>query len=138
MAEFFKPEYLKKGNQYRCEKCKTKVDAKKQYRVDQKPTCVILHLKRFNYQARKISSRIIFPETLSLADYEKTPGTGDQKYELTGIVVHLGGSLYSGHYVSYVKSSGRWYSVIQVLFSATIAWLVQSTSTVLEVTRHTC
>lgn len=111
LREFFKPEFLKNANKYRCEKCKTKVEAKKQYRIEKKPNCVVLHLKRFNYQSRKISSTINFAETLSLNEYCDNPAASDQAYELTGIVVHLGGSLYSGHYVSYIKSSGKWYSV---------------------------
>jgi hypothetical protein len=109
LREYFKPEFLKNANRYRCEKCKTKVDAKKQYRIDQRPNTVILQLKRFDYRAHKISSRVTFPEYLSLDEYDVNPCQG-QKYELSGIVVHLGGSLYSGHYVSYVKSAGRWYS----------------------------
>lgn len=88
------------------------MEAKKQYRIDQRPNTVILHLKRFDYQSRKISSRISFPEHLSLSEYEKSSSMDSDKYELTGIVVHMGGSLYSGHYVSYVKSHGKWYSVI--------------------------
>lgn len=110
LKEFFKPEYLKNENRYRCEKCRTKVDAKKQYRIDQRPNCLVLQLKRFDFRARKISSNVSFPEFLSLDDYSTNPVQG-QKYELTGIVVHLGGSLYSGHYVSYVKSAGKWHSV---------------------------
>lgn len=52
-----------------------------------------------------------FPEFLYLDEFAVAPQPG-QQYELTGIVVHLGGSLYSGHYVSYVKSAGRWFSVV--------------------------
>lgn len=35
----------------------------------------------------------------------------DQKpagYELTGIIVHLGSSTHSGHYVAYIKKNGQW------------------------------
>jgi ubiquitin carboxyl-terminal hydrolase 36/42 len=138
LAEFFKAEYLKGANKYRCEKCKTKVEAKKQYRVDMRPNTVVLQLKRFNFQSRKISSRITFPEYLSLSEYEVNASVDSQKYELTGIVEHLGGSLYSGHYVSYVKSQGRWFSVIYDYFSAMIAWSVLANLAELETMRHTC
>lgn len=73
---------------------------------------MILQLKRFDFRAQKISARVSFPEYLSLDEFGVNPGTQNQKYELSGIVVHLGGSLYSGHYVSYVKSMGRWFSVV--------------------------
>lgn len=71
----------------------------------------MLQLKRFNYQARKISRDVEFPEYLSFAPFEKHPVNPPHRYELTGVVEHLGGSLGSGHYVSFVKSGNRWYSV---------------------------
>lgn len=33
------------------------------------------------------------------------------EYELAGVVVHIGGSLYAGHYIAYVRSGSRWYCV---------------------------
>jgi ubiquitin carboxyl-terminal hydrolase 36/42 len=108
---FFKPDYLKGENKYRCEKCRTKVDAKKQYKITKAPPTIVLHLKRFNFQSRKISKEISFSEKLDLHKYMDGQSSGGSKYKLIGLVEHLGSSLYSGHYVSFVQTADRWFSV---------------------------
>lgn len=108
---FFKPDYLKGENRYRCEKCRTKVEAKKQYKITKLPPTIVLHLKRFNFQSRKISKQINFNERLDLTKYSDTKANG-ARYKLVGLVEHLGGSLYSGHYVSCVQSGDRWFAVV--------------------------
>lgn len=70
-----------------------------------------MQLKRFNYQARKITRDIPTPEFISLSPYEKYPQVNPSRCELIGVVVHYGGSLTSGHYIAYVKSNGKWYNV---------------------------
>lgn len=110
LKDFFKPDFLVKENKYKCEKCKVKVEAKKQYRIEQAPNVVILHLKRFNYMGRKISKSVEFQEQMAMTEFEKNRPKNPNKYELIGIVEHLGSSLGAGHYVSYVKSGGKWFS----------------------------
>ena len=45
LKEFFTPDYLKKENQYKCDSCKKKVDAKKQYSIAQGNNCDNLSTK---------------------------------------------------------------------------------------------
>lgn len=87
------------------------MDAKKQYKIAKLPPTIVLHLKRFNFQARKISKQISFNERLDLTKFADHKGTG-ARYKLVGLVEHLGGSLYSGHYVSCVQSGDRWFAVV--------------------------
>lgn len=87
------------------------MEAKKQYKITKSPPTIVLHLKRFNFQARKIGKTVSFNERLDLSKYMDPQSNGTAKYKLIGLVEHLGGSLYSGHYVSCVQSEGRWFSV---------------------------
>ena len=77
------------------------------------PDLLVLHLKRFKFMGmfgRKIDTRVSFPMDLDLSRYTRPTSGADALYDLTGVVVHHGYSLSSGHYLSYVKSSdGLWY-----------------------------
>lgn len=75
-------------------------------------------MKRFNYQGRKISKDIQFQEQLNLDKYMVQADGDKALYELIGTVVHLGGSLFSGHYIAHVKRGMSWFTVAR-------AYLVQ-------------
>ncbi|XP_014239093.1 ubiquitin carboxyl-terminal hydrolase 16 isoform X3 [Trichogramma pretiosum] len=79
-------------------------DSTKQYLVSRVPAILILHLKRFQmtkFSFRKLNKHVSFPLVFDLAPASKdsTP----KMYALYGVVEHSG-TLYGGHYVSYVKS----------------------------------
>lgn len=61
-----------------------------------------LHLKRFTYEDNmlvKLTNSVIYPETLQLPS---------ETYELYGVVAHIGSGA-GGHYISFVKVTGKWY-----------------------------
>ncbi|CAN0400442.1 unnamed protein product [Scytosiphon promiscuus] len=74
----------------------------------QPPNALVLQLKRFVYarKASKIRDHIQFADALNL----KVSGPERSAlYDLTGVVVHAGGSMSSGHYYAYVRScAGMW------------------------------
>ncbi|KAF9921188.1 hypothetical protein FBU30_008813 [Linnemannia zychae] len=111
--DYTTPEILSKGNQYKCEKCKTLVDAKKQMTIYDAPNVLCIHLKRFTFTGQKINRHIRFEPTLSLNSVmSKNKEHPDLNYSLYAVLVHAGGSCHSGHYYCYVKSSnGMWYSM---------------------------
>ncbi len=67
------------------------------------PNVLVLHLKRFaaGMFSGKINKPIQFELHLELPCSEELTKT--VRYDLTGIVVHHGGSVHSGHYVAFVK-----------------------------------
>ncbi|KAK3842776.1 MAG: hypothetical protein J3R72DRAFT_367788, partial [Linnemannia gamsii] len=111
--DYTTPEILNKGNQYKCEKCKILVDARKQMTIYDAPNVLCVHLKRFTFTGQKINRHVRFEPTLQLHSFmSKNKEHGDLTYSLYAVLVHAGGSCHSGHYYCYVKSSnGIWYSM---------------------------
>ncbi|KAG0208105.1 hypothetical protein BGX28_000861 [Mortierella sp. GBA30] len=111
--DYTKPEILSKDNQYKCDKCKVLVDARKQMTIYEAPKILSVHLKRFTFTGQKINRHVKFDTKLELnsvmSSNKKHP---DLTYSLYAVLVHAGGSCHSGHYYCYVKSSnGIWYSM---------------------------
>ncbi|KAK6942294.1 Peptidase C19, ubiquitin carboxyl-terminal hydrolase [Dillenia turbinata] len=100
--------------QYNCQRCKQKVKAVKQLKVQKPPYVLTIHLKRFDSHiaGQKIDKRIHFGPTLDLKPFVSDSNEGDLKYTLYGVLVHAGWSTNSGHYYCFVRtSSGLWYSL---------------------------
>lgn len=109
LRAYTRSETLDNGNEWRCEKCKVKVQAKKQMMICSPPNVLTLQLKRFNYDG-KINKHIAFDFTEELHHVDSTTeqqrpdgALRSTKYELRSIVVHHGYSTHSGHYVAFVK-----------------------------------
>ena len=143
--DFTREETLDADNQWKCSGCKKRVCAKKQLTVFRPPLSLVVQLKRFTFGSgggmfgglmpfgkgsgwgyghyagkgmgmkgrggSKITKPIAFPSVLKLPLSDKRMCI----YELTGVVIHIGGSATSGHYTAYVKKpqSGdakpKWY-----------------------------
>jgi hypothetical protein len=73
---------------------------------------VPFQILRSNYVGAKIKKRISIPFELDMLPYATGPMevSGDFKMVLTSVIVHLGPTLHSGHYKTYVKgrSSNEW------------------------------
>ncbi|KAF9434465.1 ATP-binding cassette sub- D member 4, partial [Entomortierella beljakovae] len=111
--DFTKPDILTKSNQYKCDKCKVLVDARKQMTIYEAPKILCIHLKRFTFTGQKINRHVNFDSKLELNSVMSTNKKHpDLTYSLYAVLVHAGGSCHSGHYYCYVKSSnGIWYSM---------------------------
>ena len=71
---------------------------------------LVLHVKRFAFgsYSGKVSKHIGFEQYLEVPvskDSKENMGGGKkhEKYALTGIIVHHGSSVNSGHYVAFIK-----------------------------------
>jgi ubiquitin C-terminal hydrolase len=108
IESFTQVETLGEGNEWRCERCKKKVRATKQMTVHKAPPVLAIMLKRFEFAGfgRKISKDVSYRLQL------RVPVSGDQReavYRLTGVLVHAGSTIHSGHYFSYVQgANGSW------------------------------
>lgn len=127
-AQFTRKETLDTDNKWKCSGCKQRVCATKQLTCFRPPLSLCIQLKRFTFSAgghagavhhkggwgfghfsgkgmgmarggSKSNKPIEFPALLKL------PLSDGRKcdYELTGIVIHVGGSATSGHYTAYVR-----------------------------------
>jgi ubiquitin carboxyl-terminal hydrolase 16/45 len=89
--------------------------ASKQFMISSPPAVLILHLKRFQVEARymyrKITKFVSFPMVLDIAPFCSSnisrlenikPNQTKILYSLYGIVEHSG-SMHCGHYIAYVK-----------------------------------
>lgn len=107
------------------------VRAHKRISIDLAPNVLTVHLKRFDFFGRghKLGKKVEFDFELDLAPYmthqhhrhahkqqQQQHGNhhhGHRKpvmYDLYAVLVHLGHSLHSGHYVCYVKAgNGMWH-----------------------------
>ncbi|GAX78306.1 hypothetical protein CEUSTIGMA_g5748.t1 [Chlamydomonas eustigma] len=129
LSLFTAPEILDGANKYKCDRCKTLVSARKQVAIYDEPNILMIHLKRFNaftLSGGKINRHVQYSPTLDLTPFSSTslqmeqlgvsgssppPSPRSSRYMLSGIVVHSGGSIHSGHYTAYVlDSTGSWNS----------------------------
>eukprot|EP00667_Euglena_gracilis_P000622 EG_transcript_622 len=92
--------------------------AKKFIQLTALPNVLILHLKRFEYNAQtgalqKVNDRYEFPTTLDLDEFVAgTPGEDGQtfSYALFSVLVHAGG-VHGGHYYAFIRPDHQdsWY-----------------------------
>ena len=135
---YVKGEILDGENQYYVDKYKKKISIKKRTSLKKIGNQIIIHLKRFEFdfvtfQNNKLNDYLKFPLILNLKKWtrvylrmnevddsidnniseEEKENLDDEKmnYELTGILIHSGSSLQSGHYYSFIKDqeSDKWY-----------------------------
>lgn len=101
---------------YHCEKCSpTRTTARRKASIWRLPQTLILCVKRFNYDGRKIHTRISAPVTeplslLTLFSDESPEKGGITDYTLRSIVDHHGGAG-GGHYTAQCKDKldSQWY-----------------------------
>ncbi|KAL3233683.1 Ubiquitin carboxyl-terminal hydrolase 4 [Nakaseomyces bracarensis] len=126
--EFTKCETLEVDEQWNCPKCKKKQPSTKQLTITRLPRNLIIHLKRFDNRMNKNNIFVKYPFTLDLTSYwasdsdgKLPPGVSDDelptrgqippfRYRLYAVANHYG-SLYGGHYTSYVNKgiTRGWY-----------------------------
>ncbi|SOV02495.1 related to ubiquitin carboxyl-terminal hydrolase 36 [Ustilago sp. UG-2017a] len=94
---FVAKDHLTGSEKYKCDKCKRKVDATKQFTIESSPPALTVHLKRFTAFGGKISRQISFDESLNIAPY-LSENRGPVRYKLYAAVHHYGSGPNSGHY----------------------------------------
>jgi len=117
LSAFTSTETLSKDNKVDCDGCKRRCQITKGLSISEVPSSILcIHLKRFSYnnygRLQRISKRISFPLKLDLANYltkGKENSVGNTLYELFALVIHIGASCNSGHYISYVKRGNIWF-----------------------------
>jgi ubiquitin carboxyl-terminal hydrolase 36/42 len=104
MEGFFAKEVLE-GRIYLSPR-KVGVKATKCFRLHVLPALLTIHIKRFNARGQKINKAISFPMVLDVEPYCSRHAPGSPKatiYNLTAVIVHIGSTSTSGHYICFVK-----------------------------------
>jgi len=113
LNSYFSREQLD-NNDYKCEACKRRVPATKQFMLERPPKVLCVQLKRFSFLGGKISRHIGFKQTIDMGQYLwREPGESPKQltYKLMSMVTHMGPSVNCGHYTAIAQvSSGQYYS----------------------------
>lgn len=102
-------EKLCDSNKYLCDNCKRYNEASRDVLFEKLPNIMVLQLKRFTTTAagvQKVNSYL--PTPLELDCFCESCGKLQNglllhRYELCCVIMHLGATMASGHYISYVK-----------------------------------
>ncbi|EZA49592.1 hypothetical protein DMN91_005674 [Ooceraea biroi] len=112
LNSYFSREQLD-NNDYKCEACKRRVPATKQFTLERPPKVLCVQLKRFSVIGGKISRHIGFKQIIDMGPYLwREPGESAKQltYKLTSMVTHMGPSVNCGHYTAIAQvSSGQYY-----------------------------
>lgn len=112
LKSFTRIDRLEGSEKYKCEKCKKKVIATKQFTIDSLPPILTIHFKRFTLTGGKLNKLVDFPEQINMMNCLSAESRSTEpvpKYRLYAVVHHLGTSPNSGHYISTVRDvDGRW------------------------------
>ncbi|CAI0414805.1 unnamed protein product [Linum tenue] len=107
---------------YRCEQCQMVGVTSKEVRLQVAPTIAILQFKIFEKEegcrSKKIPHYGSFQTVMDLTPHS-TNKTVHLKYNLYGVVVHLGETLEGGHYICFIKSMGKWHQISDQLVEET-------------------
>uniref|UniRef100_A0A060TDB7 Ubiquitin carboxyl-terminal hydrolase n=1 Tax=Blastobotrys adeninivorans TaxID=409370 RepID=A0A060TDB7_BLAAD len=109
LRQFSASEMLCERNKFHCDNCGGLQEAEKRMKVKKLPKILALHLKRFKFTEDmqrnvKLFHRVLYPKHVRLFNTTYDAQDPDKLYELSGVVVHIGGGPYHGHYVSVVKT----------------------------------
>lgn len=86
---------------YKCESCKKKVSATKQFSLERAPISLCIQLKRFSIMGNKLNKHIAIRQQLNLSKYASRRHGNDQlNYRLVSMITHLGASQNCGHYTA--------------------------------------
>eukprot|EP00929_Paragymnodinium_shiwhaense_P107024 TRINITY_DN72990_c0_g1_i1.p1 TRINITY_DN72990_c0_g1~~TRINITY_DN72990_c0_g1_i1.p1 ORF type:complete len:602 (-),score=107.94 TRINITY_DN72990_c0_g1_i1:168-1973(-) len=104
LEKYLEEETLTGDEQWYCEKCKKKVDAKKRIELWKLPPVLVLHLKRFEYDQRsrrfkKVDTRLSAPMMIDLASYCSSPQKEPAHFDVVAVANHIG-AYGSGHYTA--------------------------------------
>lgn len=96
---------------YKCESCKKKVSATKQFSLERAPISLCIQLKRFSIIGNKLNKHIAIRQHLNLSKYSSRKCSIETlQYRLVSMVTHLGASQHCGHYTAIgLTDTGSYY-----------------------------
>lgn len=110
IEHYCSPEVLEGENAWFNDKINKKEKVKREIIFWSFPNILIIDLKRWEDNGRKINKLVTSPlNSMDLSSYVKGYNNKSYIYDLYGVCNHLGGSN-GGHYTAYIKNAnGKWY-----------------------------
>jgi hypothetical protein len=118
LKELLEEEEMEGDNSYDCSSCRRKCIAKRKLKLTSLPPVLNLQLLRFVYDRnmnykKKLTNKIKFSENLDLKPL-MTDSLSDSvanQYSLGAILMHVGKTAYSGHYMAHIKDfqKNKWF-----------------------------
>ncbi|CAI4060489.1 hypothetical protein SKDZ_05G1780 [Saccharomyces kudriavzevii ZP591] len=107
LRSYHQREMLNGVNKFYCNKCYGLQEAERIVGLKQLPYILSLHLKRFEYSEGqqsniKLFNKILYPISLDVSS--TFDSSISKKYELSGVVIHMGSGPQHGHYVCICKN----------------------------------
>ncbi|SCU83776.1 LAFA_0D05710g1_1 [Lachancea sp. 'fantastica'] len=107
LSDYHHREMLNGANKFYCDECCGLQEAERVVGLKKLPFYLSLHMKRFKYSEEqncntKLFNKIHYP--LNLTVCSTFDSSVCKRYELIGLVVHMGGGPHHGHYVSLCKT----------------------------------
>eukprot|EP00741_Cyanophora_paradoxa_P022832 tig00021502_g22052.t1 len=116
LQSFLADEHLDGDNQYLCECCGCKQDARRAIKLEELPEVLNFQLMRFVYdtktwQRKKLTDKFAFPEILDMSQFLAKRPEHSVSYKLTAVLIHLGAGATSGHYIAHIRDerTNKWY-----------------------------
>jgi len=106
---FSKPEIFSGENQQYCNNCKQMSNAT--YITSIYSTCNILILILNYGKGIQFECNVDFDEYIDISKYVQKANNCPVKYRLLGIIVHIGPSSMSGHFIAYCRQDNSWYKL---------------------------
>lgn len=105
IRDFFKPERIDR----RCPQCGCE-NAVVETRVSNPPRCLVVNIKRFSYDLRKVTTPVMVPQELSLPTAKSRDSVSRRNvYTLKAVIRHRSKSITRGHYVADIlEADGTW------------------------------
>lgn len=111
LAACIEAQHRETGTLIRCDGCKKQAKRTRDLLVSSAPDVLTIHLKRFEFDGRRLAKNarhVEIPELLDLAPWAVDSRTKNMRYRLQAVVLQIG-SLDGGHYVAGVRSpNGAW------------------------------
>ncbi|EDO19560.1 hypothetical protein Kpol_1018p93 [Vanderwaltozyma polyspora DSM 70294] len=107
LSNYHQREMLNGSNKFYCDGCCGLQEAERIVGIKHLPKILSLHLKRFKYSEEnnaniKLFNKITYPSELHVrSTFDRSIS---KKYELSGIIIHLGAGPQHGHYVAMCKT----------------------------------
>ncbi|CAJ1430787.1 unnamed protein product [Effrenium voratum] len=113
MREYVKEEVLTGNERWFCERCKAKVDARKKIDLWQLPPVLVVHLKRFEFDARsgwfrKITTPLSCDLTVDLSGFCSSTQRQGAVYSVACVANHSG-AVGMGHYTATCRVGEKWF-----------------------------
>ena len=110
LKECFKDEILSGENQIYCNKCRRMSDSINRTTIYKAPNVLILILNRGKGNSFECEIKFSSKEILDLSRYNIINQESPKKYELFGVISHIGESSDEGHFIAYCKHfDDNWY-----------------------------